>query len=102
MNCNPARQRGFGKARGAALAILLLLPGAGQADDWKVVAAKSWLGFRGAAQGASIEGRFTRWDARITFDPAQAELGHVVVTVDTASAVTEMEGRPGAAASRLV
>ena len=46
------------------------------------------LELRGAAQGASIEGRFTELDARITFDPARAELGHVVVTVDTASAVT--------------
>jgi polyisoprenoid-binding protein YceI len=58
------------------------------AIDWKVVAAKSWLGFTGTASGARFEGRFSRWQVRIAFDPAQAELGRAVVTVDMTSAVT--------------
>ena len=52
VNWKPARQRGLAIAYSAALA-LLLLPTTASANDWKVVAAKSWLGFRGAAQGAS-------------------------------------------------
>ena len=75
-------------ARRAAFALLLLVPGAASASDWKVVAGKSWLGFTGSAAGAPFDGRFSRWDARITFDPEKPEAGHVTVTVDMASAAT--------------
>jgi polyisoprenoid-binding protein YceI len=85
---NPTEKRSSAKARCAALALLLLLPGTAYATDWKVVAGKSWLGFTGSAAGAPFDGRFSRWDARITFDPEKPEAGHVIVTVDMASAVT--------------
>jgi polyisoprenoid-binding protein YceI len=71
-----------------AFALLLLPPGAASASDWKIVADKSWLGFTGSASGAPFDGRFSRWDARITFDPDKPEAGHVTVSVDVASATT--------------
>jgi polyisoprenoid-binding protein YceI len=71
-----------------AFALLLLLPAAASASAWKVVAGKSWLGFKGEAGGSTFDGRFSRWDARIAFDPAQAEQGHATVSVDMASAST--------------
>jgi len=71
-----------------ALAIVLLPSGTARASDWKVVAAKSWLGFKGAAAGAPFEGRFSSWQAQVSFDPDKPEAGHVAVTVDMASAVT--------------
>jgi polyisoprenoid-binding protein YceI len=71
----------------AAIALLLLLRPA-EASDWNVVAATSWLGFTGSAAGAPFDGRFSRWQAQISFDPAQPELGHAVVTVDMTSATT--------------
>ena len=67
---------------------MLALFGPAQASDWNVVAATSWLGFTGSAAGAPFDGRFSRWQARINFDPAKAEQGHAVVTVDMTSAVT--------------
>ena len=78
------------RARGcvAAAALALLLPGAAAAGDWKVVAGKSRLGFAGDTGGTKFDGRFSRWDAQISFDPAHAEQGRVVVSVDMASAAT--------------
>ncbi len=70
-----------------AIACLLMATPA-CATDWKVVAAKSWLGFKGTMAGAAFEGRFPRWQARISFDPAQADHGAAVVTVDMSSAET--------------
>ena len=72
----------------AGIAFVLMLPGAAGASDWKVVAAKSWLGFEGDTGGSKFHGRFARWDAQISFDPAQAQQSHAVVTVDMASAAT--------------
>jgi polyisoprenoid-binding protein YceI len=71
-----------------AFALLVLVPGTADASDWKIVAAKSWLGFAGSASGTPFDGRFSRWDARITFDPDKPEAGHVTVNVDMASAAT--------------
>ena len=66
----------------------LLLSGPAAASDWKVVAAKSRLGFEGIAAGVSFKGRFKRWQARISFDAAEAGRGRAVVTVNMASAET--------------
>ena len=71
-----------------ALIALPLLFGPAQASDWSVVAATSWLGFTGSASGTPFQGRFSRWQAQINFDPANAEHGHAEVTVDMTSAVT--------------
>ena len=74
-------------SRSVALAWLVVASPA-WATDWEVVPAKSWLGFKGTAAGTAFEGRFLRWEARISFDPAQAERGRAVVTVDMSSAQT--------------
>ena len=89
-----SRQAGRSRATGClfAFAFVLLLPRAASASDWKVVAAKSWLGFAGDTGGTKFEGRFSRWDAQISFDPAHAEQGRVVVTVDMASAASAVSG----------
>jgi polyisoprenoid-binding protein YceI len=75
-------------ALACAFGILLFFSGMAHGSDWKVVADKSRLGFKGAAAGALFDGRFSRWQAQISFDPDKPEAGHVEVTVDMASAVT--------------
>jgi polyisoprenoid-binding protein YceI len=80
-------------ALACAFGMLLLLSGAARASDWKVVAGKSWLGFKGAAAGTAFDGRFSHWQAQISFDPDKPEAGHVAVTVDMASAVTSDKER---------
>ena len=75
-------------ALACVLGTLLILSAPAQASDWKVVAGKSWLGFKGSAGGAPFDGRFSRWQAQISFDPEKPEAGHVAVTVDMTSAFT--------------
>ena len=58
------------------------------AADWTVDQGKSRLGFSGVQVGASFQGRFTRWEAHIAFDPAKPEAGHATVLIDMASART--------------
>jgi polyisoprenoid-binding protein YceI len=58
------------------------------APKWAVDPAHSQLTFESSAEGAAFEGRFQTWDADIRFDPKQLGQSKVVVTVDTASAVT--------------
>jgi polyisoprenoid-binding protein YceI len=70
------------------VAAVVLLASPASAAEWTVVPAKSWLGFKGTMAGAAFEGRFTRWEARISFDVAQADSSHAVVTVDMSSAIT--------------
>jgi len=69
-------------------AALLLLASPALAADWKVVPAKSWLGFKGTMAGATFEGRFLHWKADISFDPVDTGHSHAVVTVDMSSAKT--------------
>ncbi len=71
-----------------ALAAALLGAGAAQAADWTVDPAKSRLGFTGSQAGSPFEGRFSRWTARIVFDPANPTAGTAVVEIDMASAAT--------------
>jgi len=66
------------------------------ADGWVVDPDRSRLGFRGTQMGSPFEGRFSRFTADIRFDPDRPEDGHVVVVVDTASAVTGDTQRDGA------
>ena len=72
-----------------ALALgLFAAPLAAQAADWTVDPAKSRIGFSGTQVGAPFKGRFTRYDARIDFDPAKPEAGKAVVLIDLTSAET--------------
>jgi polyisoprenoid-binding protein YceI len=60
----------------------------GDAAGWKVDPAKSRFGFSGTQTGAKFEGRFTKYNAAITFDPDHPETSRISVTVDLASAAT--------------
>jgi polyisoprenoid-binding protein YceI len=51
----------------------LLLPLCTLAGDWRVDPADSRLGFRAEAQGEAFDGRFTRFEARIRFDPGSLD-----------------------------
>lgn len=69
-------------------ALLLLLPVAAFAREWKVDTTHSALAFTGTYQGESFEGRFKRFDARISYDPANLAHAKFDVTVGIASVDT--------------
>lgn len=69
-------------------ALLMLLPLAASARTWKVEAAHSSLTFTGTYQGEQFEGRFKRFDARISYDPADLAQAKFDVTVDITSVDT--------------
>ncbi|NDU92383.1 MAG: YceI family protein [Ferrovum sp.] len=62
-----------------ALAVLLSL---GKAVAGGIVADKSSLTFVGKQMGAPVEGRFTRFDADIVFNPAKLAQSHARITID--------------------
>jgi polyisoprenoid-binding protein YceI len=72
----------------ALLGLSLFAAGPALASDWAVDQGKSRLGFSGVQVGAPFQGRFARWEAHITFDPAKPGAGHATVLIDTASART--------------
>lgn len=51
-----------------------------------LVPAHSEIVFTSTQMGVPVEGRFTRFDARITLDPKQPATGSVAFTIDTDSA----------------
>jgi polyisoprenoid-binding protein YceI len=73
---------------GLGLVAALLAAAPATAAEWKIDVAKSWLGFRGTMSGGAFEGRFLRWEGRISFDPAQPDQGRAMVTIDMSSANT--------------
>ncbi len=82
----------------ALLTLPLLLAAAppAQAAPWVVDTAHSRLGFAGSQGGTPFSGTFKRWDAKIDFDPANPAAGHVLVTIDMASASTGDADKDGA------
>ena len=70
------------------LTAALLWGGSAQAADWVVDQARSRLGFVGSQAGSPFEGRFSRWTAKISLDPANPASGKAVVEIDMASAAT--------------
>jgi len=66
----------------------LLWGGTASAAEWNVDAARSRLGFVGSQGGSPFEGKFTRWSARIDYDPAKPEAAKVTVDIDMTSAQT--------------
>jgi polyisoprenoid-binding protein YceI len=58
------------------------------APAWTVDKAASRVGFRAAMSGTAFEGRFTRYDARINFDPANLKASRISAVIDVASAST--------------
>jgi polyisoprenoid-binding protein YceI len=58
------------------------------ANNWTVQKSGSRIAFSGTHAGQTFKGVFERWEAAITFDPANLPAAKVVVTVDLASAKT--------------
>ncbi|WP_027996176.1 YceI family protein [Simplicispira psychrophila] len=52
----------------------------------KLAPADSQIGFTTRQMGVPLEGHFKKFDAQVTFNPAQLASSHITVTVDTASA----------------
>lgn len=71
-----------------ALVVLVLGSSAARASEWSVDLGKSQLGFVGNQSGSQFDGRFSRWTAKIDFDPAKPNEGHAVISIDMGSAVT--------------
>jgi len=72
-----------------AAGVLWLAPpkaqAAAAATAWTVDKANSRIRFRSSFAGMGFEGGFSRWDARINFDPKNLAGSRAVVTIDLAS-----------------
>lgn len=77
------------------LALLVLAPMA-RADGWQVIGPESSLSFTATQAGSAFTGRFDRFDAAITFDPAHPEAAHVWAEIDLTSATTGTDDRDSA------
>lgn len=75
----------FASAAAALLAAALATPLAAHAQA-KVVPDKSQITFAIKEMGVSVDGKFAKWNADITFDPKNPAAGKVAFTIDTASA----------------
>ena len=76
-------------ARSLALLLALQVCAApALATEWRVDPKASTLGFSGVQVGVPFSGRFGRFEATISFDPAKPEAGRASVLVDLASART--------------
>ena len=79
----------------SALAFALALPLAASAGDYKV-GPGSTLGFSGKFQGQQFDGSFGKFDAAISYDPANLATAKFDVNVDMATAKTGDGDRDGA------
>lgn len=70
-----------------ACAFALWLAGIASASfaQQKLVAAQSEIGFTSRQMGVPVDGRFTRFDAQMNFDPQKPETSRVALTVDLSS-----------------
>lgn len=68
--------------------VLATFAGPAAATTWTVVTDASTIGFSGAHAGRPFDGRFTQWQADITFDPENLDAASAVVRVDLTSAST--------------
>ncbi len=55
----------------------------------KIVAAQSDIAFTARQTGVPMEGKFTRFDAQVSFDPKKADTNKVAFTIDLASATMD-------------
>ena len=67
-------------------AALLAFAGATHGADWAPVVAKSTVSFSGSYDGEPFEGRFRRFTARVTTDPATKAPSRIEATIDVRSA----------------
>ena len=79
--CTPRRTPALA---GLALVAALIAPAA--FADQKLVPANSDIAFVIKQMGVSVEGRFKKFDAQISFDPAKPEASKMSFTVDSGSA----------------
>lgn len=77
----------------AALAASDAEPDAGNRVNWIAVPECSSLVFHATQQGARFEGRFARFDARVTLDAVGERPAEVQATIDLASVDTQDEER---------
>jgi len=68
-----------------ALASATLLMQAPAHADPQLLAAQSELGFTSKQMGVPVDGRFKRFDARLSFDPKKPETGKVGFNIELAS-----------------
>ena len=73
-------------ARTAGLLLLATLTSVAAQAQQKLVPAQSEISFVSKQMGVPVEGRFKKFDAQITFDPAKPQTGKIAFTVDIASA----------------
>jgi polyisoprenoid-binding protein YceI len=68
------------------LATVGMISGASAWAQQKLVPAQSEIAFVSKQMGVPVEGRFKKFDAQITFDPAKPDTSKMAFTVDVASA----------------
>ena len=59
----------------------------GPVDEWTVLPGGT-IGFSTVVNGETVQGRFGRWDADITFDPARPSLASIEAKIDLTTATT--------------
>jgi len=68
------------------IAVALLLAGALPAPAQTVLPGQSDIAFTTRQMGVPVDGRFTRWTARVALDPKRPEAGSVALLIDASSA----------------
>jgi polyisoprenoid-binding protein YceI len=63
----------------------MLAAAAWAATGQQLVPAQSEVTFTSRQMGVPVDGRFTRFDARVTLDPKHVESGRVTISIDTGS-----------------
>jgi len=76
----------FKRALAASLALSALAAFTPAHADQKLVPAQSEIVFVSKQMGVPVEGRFKKFDAQLSFDPAKPETSKIAMTVDVASA----------------
>ncbi len=76
-------------------AMALTAPALAAAPSWTVDPATSQLGFSATQSGAPFAGSFKKWDAAITFDPADLAHSSIKINIDIASVTTGDADRDG-------
>lgn len=76
----------FKRAIAASLALSAIAAFSPAHADQKLVPAQSEIVFVSKQMGVPVEGRFKKFDAQLSFDPAKPETSKIAMTVDVASA----------------
>ena len=76
----------FKRALTASLALSAIAAFSPAHADQKLVPAQSEIVFVSKQMGVPVEGRFKKFDAQLSFDPAKPETSKIAMTVDVASA----------------